>query len=147
MKDELSAQFGNLNEGLGALRWGMSRDELRAACPSARELPRYVGRNPKTKEEIRSPEGFIIPQIVRLHAGVLDASALVDASGRLSIIELRPASTVGAIDDARNELAALLGVGPIDESLSSQSWSVRGCTLVLHLSDGFAFELQPPSSR
>lgn len=142
-----SAQFVSLNEGVGALRWGMSRDEMRAAFPFATDLPRYLGRNPRTKEEIRSPEGLVIPEIARVRAGVIEASAIVNASGRLSIIELRPSPSVRAIEDARNELAALLGVGAIDQHLPTQSWSVQGCTVSLHLDNAFAFELRPPSAR
>jgi hypothetical protein len=55
---------------------------------------------------------------------------------------------VESINLARRELAAQLGVGPVDESAETQTWTVDGCRLVLsNESDDFELELRPSGSR
>jgi hypothetical protein len=157
-----SARPWNVQQGVGTIQWGMSDDEIRNALPLAEPLERYHGRNPKTGEEFVTPPGLVIPSFCRLDCGVTVTAVTESDERGVAIISLNPSQApdlqtvdgpiwphipVETVNTARREVAARLGVGPIDESLLDQSWTVGGCQMTLSNEwDDFVFEVHRPES-
>jgi hypothetical protein len=147
-----------LSTGFARLRWGTSRQQVRATYPQARTTPTYEGRHPITKERIVVGGEELVPEIQEAGEGLqINATLTFDATDQLIKIELwpdlePPLPSPRKIDerrlfDAVKRLALGLGLDSISEMPEQQEWVVDGVVVTLKSNDGFRFELSRSTSR
>jgi hypothetical protein len=148
--------MARLAQGLGVLRWGATREEIKQRVPQARVRGGFRGRNPATGEEFVIPEGLEVPDFVEPKPGVRVRATLEFERERLACISLATHCHAEPTDDpsllrltaqlVRQEaqlVADFLELGPVRADLAVQGWQLDGVEVQLYLdSDDFEFELR-----